>query len=458
MTKTFQLNWLAAAIGTLLLTGCGDAETTIVEQDPIEVPGDDHDDDHNHDDGLIDSLGRLAVTSAESNEAVIYDLDDNSLLDTFPLTHESSAVSSSAGYRYAVFTTRTQDHVGFIDGGLWREDHVDHLHDYEQAPVMSDYALSGSRPTHVVTHDGKMAVFYDGDAEAGTTASVQVVNDTDISSETADLPTLPYNINMHGVAEPRGEHLLATIRRDDALNTSANKVLPDQIGVFHWHDGEYEQEQVLEVDCPDLHGAAQNVDYNAFGCSDGIMVAHQHDTEYHAVKIPNVESLGGLRVGSIFAHEDSDSFFGVASQHSGGAAILVNINPVENDMEMVDWEPATDAQAISYSYSADGDHFLILDNQGFLTVLTPHDHDGHSHWEFDKRINISEEDVATMPEGQSFSMAISYSSNIVYVADPIAQHVLAIDLESSETVSDIPLDFAPAGIAWMGIPETEHAH
>ena len=42
---------LSAIASALLLAGCGDAETSIVELDPIEVPEDDHDHDgHDHDD------------------------------------------------------------------------------------------------------------------------------------------------------------------------------------------------------------------------------------------------------------------------------------------------------------------------------------------------------------------------------------------------------------------------
>ena len=86
---------------------------------------------------------------------------------------------------------------------------------------MSDFELTGSRPTHVTAHDGQMAVFYDGDFDSGTPAAVQVVTDADITTENDAIPGIEYDINMHGVAEARGEHLLSTIRRDDAETTSA---------------------------------------------------------------------------------------------------------------------------------------------------------------------------------------------------------------------------------------------
>ena len=98
MTHLFRLKLLALAISSTLITACGDAETNIVEKDPIETPDDGHDhgEDHDHgDDHAIDSMGRLAVLAANSNEANIFDLDDNSLLESFTLTHDSNSLNVS---------------------------------------------------------------------------------------------------------------------------------------------------------------------------------------------------------------------------------------------------------------------------------------------------------------------------------------------------------------------------
>lgn len=99
---------LSAIASALLLAGCGDAETNIVELDPIEVPEDDHDhDDHDHDsDYEIESEGRLVVADAASNTLTVFDLDDNSVLDTFSATFDGSSVSASGDYRFAVINSR----------------------------------------------------------------------------------------------------------------------------------------------------------------------------------------------------------------------------------------------------------------------------------------------------------------------------------------------------------------
>ncbi|WP_159822314.1 5-methyltetrahydrofolate--homocysteine methyltransferase [Colwellia sp. 20A7] len=459
MKNSFQLNLIAASLTALFLSGCGDAETNIVEKDSIEVPddSDDHDhdddgDDHDHgDEYTIESLGRLAVLSAESNTTTLYDLDDGDLLDTFSLIYDGNAITASAGYRFAVIASRNNDYVGFIDSGLWREDHVEHLHDYQQAPVMSDYQLNGSSPTHIIKSDDEMIIFNDGNADAGVSASVKVLKDTDISGETSELPHIDYSINMHGVALAHDEYLLSTVRRDDTETTSAG-TLPDQVAVYHLHGNEYEQEQILDITCPDLHAASQNDDYVVFGCTDGVLVAHEHDGEFEAVKIANIESVGSSRIGSIYGHEESDSLIGVA------ADLLFAINPEVNTMEKLEWQLAEGVSAVSYAFSHEAEYFLVLDSAGYLNILNSHSHDGEAHWELATSIDISEEDISTMPEGMSFSMTAAQNGDHVYVADPIAKHILQIDLATMTIEDDIEIGFSASAITWLGIAEEAHDH
>lgn len=188
MTNQNIRNLLATSLVSAVLAGCGgDAKTIIIEREPIvETPNNPGSGSggNNGNDFIIDSMGRLAVTSLASNRISLLDIDDGTLLDHFDMQHDGMRVAASADNRYAVLAARSFDTVEFLDGGLWREDHAEHLHDYEQAPSMSDFVLTGSRPTHISTYDGKLAVFYDGDSDAGVPASVQVVSDHDIESET----------------------------------------------------------------------------------------------------------------------------------------------------------------------------------------------------------------------------------------------------------------------------------
>lgn len=459
MLKQKYLHWVLLAAMGVVLTACGgDAETNIVEKDPIIDDGDDDHDDHDHGDEH-EGHGRLVVTNSATQEALVYDLEDGSMLDAFSLDSAPSAVYGSGDYRYAVLVNRDGDLVNFLDGGLWQEDHVDHLHDYEEAPVMLMHSLSGSRPTHIVPHEGQLAIFFDGDSETSTPASVGVLTDELITAEETTSTSVVYDVNMHGVAEPRGEHLLATWRRDDAETTSGNPILPDQVAVYHLHDDEYEQEQILDIACPDLHGAAQNESYVIFGCSDGVLLAHEHDDMYEAEKILNSEDVADdLRIGSIYGHEASEQFIAMASAHGGSVVQWFSIDPEEGEMEEIDWQPVENAMVVARGFSFAAEQFLILDSQGYLTVLEPHEEDGHTHWEFGMRLDITEEDVASMPEGMNFSLTFSQNGHMAFVADPIAQHILMIDLELMEIDGDIELTYSPASVTWLGIAEDDHEH
>jgi len=449
MLRIKQSNWLLLAMSALVLVGCGDAKTTIIEKKPIV----ENDHDHEH-----EGYGRLVLINASGTEAAVYELEEGALLSSFNLPAEPSALYASAGYRYGVLVNRNGDSVGFIDGGLWQEDHVDHLHDYEEAPSLLDYTLTGSRPTHVVNHEDQLAVFYDGDASASTQAGITVITDADITAETSTPLNIDYSINMHGVAEPRGDHIFASWRRDDAETTSANPVLPDQVAVYHIHDGVYEQEQILDIACPDLHGATQNETHIIFGCSDGVLLVHGHDGEFEAEKILNSEAVAdGLRIGSIYGHEHSDKFIALASAHGGSSVQWFSIDPEEGEMELIDWQPVEGAQVVDRGFSFNAEQFLILDNQGYLTVLEPHEYDGHTHWQFGLRLDITEEDVASLPEGANFSLTFAQNGHMAYVSDPIAQHVLMIDLDLMDIDGEIELDFVPNFIAWLGIAEV-HSH
>ena len=429
-----------------LLTGCGgDAETTIIENESIV-------EESEAEETSDTSSGRLLIVDEASTSAKVYDLASAELLATVTLDALPSAVYASGDYRFATLIERTEDKVGFVDGGLWQEPHDDHYDTFSATPALMNNSLTGSRPTHFVRHEGKVAVFMDGDVSTGAVAGVQVFDDETIAD--AETPvTLEYSVNMHGVAEPRGDYLISTLRRDDSLSTSANFILPDQVGVYHLHDDEFELEQTIEVECPDLHGAAQNENYVAFGCSDGVLLLTDNgDGTFAAEKLANPDDIiDGLRIGSIWGHHDSEQFIGLASAHGGTSTQLYAIDPEEGEMELIDWQPLDEASAVARGFGYAAEQFLILDDQGYLTAIEPHDEGDHTHWEFGVRLDITEEDVTTMPDDASFSMTLARNGHFAYVADPIAQHVLVIDLEVMDISEDIELDFVPSSPTWLGI-------
>lgn len=302
LIKPLILTLCISAI-TLTMTGCGEAETIIKEKASVPI-----EDEHDHGGGEAGGMaaGRLLIVDAVNTKTDVYDLADNDLISAVIIDTVPSAVYATGGYRYAALIERNTDKVNFIDGGLWQEPHNDHFDLFSTMPSLSNFNLTGSRPTHFVKNAGQVAVFLDGDASTGNNAGVYVFDDHMI--EEAEMPkSMSFSMPMHGVAEPRGEHIIASIRRDDSLSTSSNFILPDQVGVYHFHDDEYELEQTFDITCPDLHGAAQNKAHIVFGCSDGVLVITDNGNDtYSAQKLLNTDDVAdGLRIGSLWGHNES---------------------------------------------------------------------------------------------------------------------------------------------------------
>ena len=447
-----KLSLVALLVASSLLSACGDSTTNIVEKDPIA--GDDGD-DHDHDHDEISSVGRLVISAKDSNLVSVYEMEDGSLLDTFAVADTPYALAASAGKRYALVVQRTTDRIEFVDGGLFQEDHVDHLHDYQQAPQLSSFILNGSRPTHITSTDSQLAVFFDGDVNSSTPAAVAVLTDADITTDSSGYPVLNYSTHMHGAAQARGEYLLSTIRDANSATT-----LPDQVGLYHAHDDHFHEEQVFAETCPGLHGSAQNEHVIAFGCTDGVLVIAQEDETFTASKIANTDDFSGtMRIGTLVGAEHAEHLVGFA-----GSSMFA-IHAEDGEMDLVDWHAAEGAGIIGYGFADGGEKFVLLDNQGYLTILNYH---GHEHegtaeaeepaFEFAAKVQLTSADVSTMPGGSRFELAISASDDKVYVTNPIDSTLLTVDIADAEVVATKQLNFIPHKLVWLGIAEAGEAH
>lgn len=383
----------------------------------------------------IDTAGRLALISADSASVRVYDLDSRSLARTFPLPNVPSAIHASPDRRYALAFQRTQDLVSFVDGGIWQEDHVDHLHDYMADPKLLPFALAGARPTHYEVHDDLAAVFMDG-LDPTANAEAVLLSDAGIGAGKVDA-RLPLPIAMHGTAEPRGDHLLTTHRSADAPGT-----LPNQVEL-HQRDGAgYRFVQRFAERCPDLHGSFSNEDHSVFGCSDGVLVVTQAGNTFTAKKIANPAGLpAGARIGTLTGHHAWGGFVGIASPGH-----LFAIDPVAGSIAAIDWASGRTRRA--HAFDSEGRNFLVLDDLGSLYVLDP-------NAAFASRATLTA--VPAMPSAAPFpAIAVSASKDRAYVSDPLGKAIAVVNLETPAISERLSLDFSPAGVAWLGI--AGHAH
>lgn len=442
-----KLSLAAMLISASLLSACGDSTTNIVEKDPIPVE-DDH--DHDHDD--VSAAGRLVISAKDSNLLSVYELSDGSLLDSFAVADVPSALAASPAHRYALAIQRTTDRVEFIDGGLYQEDHVDHLHPYQQDPELVSFVLSDSRPTHITTNNSQLAVFFDGDAASSTPSAVAVITEADITTDSNGYPVLNYSLNMHGAAQPRGDYLLSTVRDANSATT-----LPDKVALYEQHGDHYHEEQVFDELCPGLHGSAQNEHFISFGCTDGVLLIEQEGTTFTASKLANTADITGtMRIGTLVGDMHAEHFVGFA----GTSAFAIHAH--DGEMDLIDWQATEGATLTGYGFADHGSKFVLLDSLGYLTILHYH---GHEHegtdeaaFEFVAKVQLTTADVATMPEGSRFELAISASDDKVYVINPIDQTLLSVDTADAEIIATKQLNFVPHKLVWLGIAEPAEAH
>lgn len=385
----------------------------------------------------VSSAGRLLVSEAQSSAVSVIELQNGQALTRFQLPYVVTALYSSPGFRYGLALQRNDNLVSFIDGGLYQEDHGDHLHAYQQDPLWLNYSWDQVRPTHYETHDAWSALFFDGLAEPYAPASIALLSDQSIT-EQRRAASLELPRNMHGTAEPRGDYLLTTYRPEQATTTS-----PTQVELYRRNGDSYRFIQRFETTCPGLHGSFSSHDFSVFGCTDGVLVVEQDQNQFSAYKIANPASLvAPARIGTLLGDKEQDKFIGVAGDR------LFAIDPVAKSINEIDWRLGQAKTRLAQGYSPDG-QYLLLDNQGWL-----HRWDALQAYKPLPSLDLGIEPVTGNPPVMVFHPA----QPIAYVSDPALKQIHQLDLESAKT-RILKLDFTPSKLAWTGLLNAEsHAH
>lgn len=392
----------------------------------------------------VSATGRLVVTAAESSELAIFSAKDGSEIERVNLDNPASGLYSSPQARFALVAQRDQNQVQILDGGLYEEDHGDHMHPYEKDPQLLEQVLNGVSPTHYRNHETRSAFFFDGDADNALLSSVVDFDDDEILNNT--VRSLELENAMHGVAEPRGDFLLATYRAEGAAS-----VLPDQVELFKFNtnSGDYDAVERFEERCPSLHGAFSTEDASVFACSDGVLVIRQDGEDFTAEKIANPAGMTeGTRIGGFSGFADSNLLAGWAS----GELYAVNLD--DNTIELVDWTGGTEAEYSTAKMDDEGEILMVLNKTGGLHLLDAEDNFKHL---------IEIKALSALPVFEagshgSVSIVSSRSGEDVYITDAVNNQLVVINLEHQELEDPISLPFSPKHVAWVGIPGEAHDH
>lgn len=417
MSKVF---FKPASLATVMLLGLFGCDSSTHSNEGKAQP--------EHPQHKIDSQGLLVLSSSGNNLVHVYDIKHKKMLTSFDSKKPVHSIYASPNQRYAVLLQRNDHQISFIDGGLYQEDHADHLHDYQQAPALSGFVLKGIAPTHYEVHGNQAAIFFDGAAAPMQAAGVTLLTDADIAAaKTSASLTLP--LNMHGTAEPRGSHLLTTYRPADAANT-----LPTQVEWYQQEGNSFKLKERFSEQCPGLHGSYSVKDYSLFGCIDGVLVVQQKADELSAVKLANPAGMTG-RIGTLTGHKNLTQVIGFAGQD------MYLIDPVSLTMQKLDWRQGGTQTRVSYAMSSDGDYFVQLDNSGAVTIQQVAT--GYSIKA--KLALLNNIDSSNPPV-----IAVNGQNDDIFITDPANKQLLQLDL-TSLAVSKLPLEITPAKMTWLGI-------
>jgi len=391
------------------------------------------DEPHEHTD--IDTAGRLALFDTDASQLKVLDLDDTEVLASMAMDGEAPRLYASPGNRYAVAIQRGDDLVSFVDGGLYTEDHGDHMHDYAVTPSMLSLTLNDHKPTHYSSGESEGVVFFDG-GEA-TSSKVTVFSDATLGSG-ATVASLPLDNNMHGVAKMIDGHLFVTYRDSSITDTT----LPAAVERYHLDGSDFEFEERYSQACPRLHGAAANAHSLGFGCSDGVLVIDLHEAGFPATKLGNPEGLAdGSRIGTLVANHDVEELVGIA-----GDRFFV-IHPESTTEVYHELEIGEDVGRLAQGFTTHGEVFYVLGDDGGLRLFDPaHD------WEL-----ITTAELMDAPgEGDTLAVAVSAAQERLFVLHN--QSVHEVDATDGDVVRTIDLGFSASAIAWLGLAEAGHDH
>ena len=391
------------------------------------------DDEHEHTD--IDTAGRLALFDTGAKQLKVLDLDNSEVIASMAMDGEYPRLYASPGNRYAVAIQRGDDLVSFVDGGLYTEDHGDHMHDYAETPSMLSLTLNDHKPTHYSSGEAEGVVFFDGGEAASS--KVTVFSDATLGSG-ATVASLPLDNNMHGVAKMIDGHLFVTYRDSSITDTT----LPAAVERYHLDGSDFEFEERYSQACPRLHGAAANAHSLGFGCSDGVLVIDLHEAGYPATKLDNPEGLAeGSRIGTVVANHDVEELVGIAGDR------LFVIHPESTTEVYHELEIGEGVGRLAQGFTTHGEVFYVLGDDGGLRLFDPaHD------WEL-----ITTAELMDAPgEGDTLAVTTSAAQERLFVLHN--QSVIEVDTTDGDIVRTINLGFSASAIAWLGLAEAGHDH
>lgn len=395
----------------------------------------DHEHDHDHAEhthGASTGVAPARLAVADGRAALVHLLDVKSgeVAATYELASPARVYAGADGtLAYAV--QMDGNRVNVIDVGVRFEPHDDHYHLGLTEPALLDFALEGTRPIHFVAHDGRIAIFYDGDGAAA-------VFEESVVRSGGEATWIDSGRPHHGVAVPLGDVVVISLPDPD----DPEATLPVGVSVRT-----LEGEEIAVFDnCPRLHGEASiGHDAVAFGCADGVLIVARNDDGWSSRKIDNpTDNPNNARVGTLAYNERSGLLVGNFSRE--GVTLF--------DLEAGAMTPVRlPAPMWAFAWSEHDPHeILALTIDGVLYVI-----DGESG-ELLESLEVM--DAFSLPqqgEHGALRPLMVAAGDRVYISEPDAGAVIEVNLIEMAVERRIPAGEAPFALAAFGALADPHA-
>ena len=362
---------------------------------------------------------RLFVADHAAPQVTALDLASGDTLATFPLASPGVLYKTHSGE--AVYVVQgAGNQVSAIASGIAIDDHGDHGDIAVSAPKLIDATVPGTKPVHFVEHNGKIALFFDGEGKIRLLDEHAWIDDANAATTELDSGA-PH----HGVAVPWGDYTIVSVPNpEDPTKLPIGVKVLDAAGapVGDLHA------------CPDLHGEASSGNILAIACAEGLLIVTGSGA-------PQIDLLPytGLPEGKSTTLIGGTGFQYFLGNY--GADKLVIIDPAEAaPFRLVDLPTrrvhfVTDPLRPKFAYIFTEDGKL---NQ--LNIISG---------ELSKSVSVTEP-YSMDGEWSLPRPRIAVAGDVVAVTDPNQGKIHLIDIESFTQSGELALAGAPYNIVAIG--------
>ncbi|MFD1910830.1 hypothetical protein [Halodurantibacterium flavum] len=265
-----------------------------------------------HDHGDV-TLYRVFVADHAQAQVTAFDLDDPEHRHDFATTGQAKLFPVAGGAVVAAIQS-DDDTVHFFRSGIAFHDHGDHSDIEISDPSALDVTLTGPRPFHLVSHDGKVVINYDLGGYA------EIVDEHALSHGEAEIVTFPQARAHHGFVAPLRGHWLSTVASDARVEDGA---APPRLGLQAFDEAGNPTGDLAT--CTAIHGEAFSGAYLAAGCREGVLTvtAGAEGPEFRMLDYP-ADLPQGVTTGTLLGSSGMQVFLG-----NHGADGLVVVDPVD---------------------------------------------------------------------------------------------------------------------------------